>query len=594
MPVAFTCPQGHRWEASGERPPDAPGLAGACPQCGSPPLPQTRVLPAQGVAPGEEATMGPPVAGPGREELPAIPGYEILELRGRGGMGVVYKARQTGLNRPVALKMILSAELASDEDVRRFRAEAETVARLDHQNVVPVYEVGEYKGRPFFSMKWVEGGGLDRRAAAFRGDPRASARLVATLARAVHHAHQCGVLHRDLKPANILLDGEGRPYVTDFGLAKRPEAGPELTRTGAILGTPQYMAPEQAAGHRQLTPAADVYALGTILYELLTGRVPFAAESLLGLLGKIREEEPLPPRALNRALDPDLERVCLKCLEKNPADRFVSAEDLAQELERWLAGEPVRTRPPGWWRRFRAVRRAGSVLNSLQELRRSLKALEARMGVAGLDAVQPVSVQIGGKTVWVDTYPLRTSSASFRNKTISQPSPDCLTLRPSRAYRIVFLAFLVAGSAGLVGLYFFLKAFSARFSSGLPVLLFWALAVIQFLVFVIPPVYFLFFRDSETRFDRSTGRVSHPLPWWGRRERPLKDILAVQVISGGAHLSSNSNYFTYELNLVLEDPDRQRLNLSNHADAAWTRQAGKQLADFLRVPLLDRLPPGTY
>jgi WD40 repeat protein len=270
--------------------------------------------------------------------------YEILQVIAHAGMGIVYRARQVSLDRVVALKMVQPGG-REPEDLERFlHTEARAVAGLDHPHIVPVYDFGTCEGRPFFSMKLIEGGSLDRQLARFAGDPRAVARLVATAARAVHHAHQRGLLHRDLKPANILLDAEGRPLVTDFGLARRVEGSSGQTQAGAIVGTPAYMAPEQAAAAPVLTTAADVYGLGAVLYELLTGRPPFRGATVLDTLLAVRTQEPPRPRALNPKADRDLETICLKCLEKDPARRYGSAEALAEDLERWLHGEPVRAR----------------------------------------------------------------------------------------------------------------------------------------------------------------------------------------------------------------------------------------------------------
>jgi len=289
--------------------------------------------------------------------------YEILKEIARGGMGVVYRVRHLSLNRDVALKMILGSQQANDHSLRRFRVEAEAVAHLDHPNIVPIYEVGDISGKPYFTMKLVEGGSLSERLHEFqlphseqeRGPGRAVlaqkgiqlAGLLAAVARAVHHAHQRGILHRDLKPANILLDSEGRPLVADFGLAKRVEGPTHLTQSQTVVGTANYMAPEQAQGNKiPLTTSADVYSLGAILYELLTGRPPFLGDSYLATLIKVVEETPIPPAQCNRFVPADLDAICLKALAKEPEKRYSTARELARDLERWCAGDMISLRSP--------------------------------------------------------------------------------------------------------------------------------------------------------------------------------------------------------------------------------------------------------
>jgi WD40 repeat protein/predicted Ser/Thr protein kinase len=298
------------------------------------------------------SSPAPTVRQPGKasKERPRIAGYEVLRELGRGGMGVVYKARQLSLNRVVALKMILAGPHAAPEDLARFRTEIEAIARLEHPNLVRVYEVGEQDGRPYFAMEFVDGRDLHDKIAATPQPPREAAELVETLARAMHAVHQHGIVHRDLKPANVLLTSEGVPKVSDFGLAKRLDAAGGPTLSGAVLGTPGYMAPEQAAGQgKAIGPATDIYALGAILYEMLTGRPPFQAEKPWDVILQVEAAEPVTPRRLQPKVPRDLETICLKCLRKEPAKRYASALALADDLRRFLTGEPIHARPVGVW-----------------------------------------------------------------------------------------------------------------------------------------------------------------------------------------------------------------------------------------------------
>lgn len=274
--------------------------------------------------------------------------YELLAEIGQGGMGVIYRARQQKLQRTVALKMIRAGTLASSLQIQRFQAEAEAVAQLDHPGIVPIYDVGEYAGHHYFSMALVEGGSLAERVKDGPLPPREAAHLLECVALAMEYAHGHGVIHRDLKPGNILLDATGQPKVTDFGLAKRVNEDSHLTMAGQVLGTPSYMAPEQAAGRLEaIGPAADIYAMGAVLYCLLTGRPPFQSAQVMDTLKQVLEREPVPPRRLNHAIDRDLETISLKCLQKEPGKRYASAQALAEDLGRWQRREPIAARPVG-------------------------------------------------------------------------------------------------------------------------------------------------------------------------------------------------------------------------------------------------------
>jgi serine/threonine protein kinase len=279
-------------------------------------------------------------------EQPTVPRYEIVGELGRGGMGVVYKARQRGLNRWVALKMVLAGAHASPQQLARFNTEAEAVARLQHPNIVQIYDVGELDGLPYFSLEYIDGASLDQQIHRQPQPPRMAANLIETLARAMHYAHENGIIHRDLKPANVLMTSDGKPKITDFGLAKRLEEDSGQTKSGTLMGTPSYMAPEQARGEiKNVGPLADVYSLGAMFYELLTGRPPFLASTAMDTIMQVTRDEAMAPTRLRPDTPPDLETICMKCLQKEPEKRYQSALALAEDLERFQVGEPILARP---------------------------------------------------------------------------------------------------------------------------------------------------------------------------------------------------------------------------------------------------------
>jgi len=309
-------------------------------------------------AAGFEPTLLPRQAPPAGEtdrrdaRWPHVPGYEILSCLGQGGMGVVYLARQESLGRVVALKMLVAGQLAAEDLLARFHVEAESVARLQHPHIVQIYETGEVAGQPYFSLEYVSGGSLADQLDGTPQDPRYAARMVSQLADAAGYAHQSRILHRDLKPANVLLEQDGTPKITDFGLAKQLESDSKNTRTGDVLGTPSYMAPEQASGvTKKLSPACDIYSLGAVLYEMLVGRPPFRGRDAVDTLMQVLSDEPVTPRRLQPQIPRDLETICLKCLEKSPGKRYGSAIELADDLRRFLHSEPILARPIRRWER---------------------------------------------------------------------------------------------------------------------------------------------------------------------------------------------------------------------------------------------------
>jgi serine/threonine-protein kinase len=322
--------------------------------------------------------------------------YELLEEIGRGGQGIVYRARQKSLSRTVALKVIGLGQWATEAHLKRFRREAEAAASLNHPCIVPIHEVGERDGCCYFSMNFVEGGQLDQVVRDTPMSPRQAAELIAKVARTVHYAHEHGILHRDIKPGNILLDQKGEPHLTDFGLARLVETESTVTRTKEVLGTPSYMAPEQAVGETTKLPSAtDVYGLGAMLYQLLTGQPPFAGGTTYETIRLLLDKEPRPPRLLNPKIDRDLSTICLKRLEKDPQRRYASALGLAEDLEHWLKHEPIHAKRSGIFTHTRKwVRRNPSTAMLLT----LLVALPVGLGVTFLErrpkVVIPKSVAV--------------------------------------------------------------------------------------------------------------------------------------------------------------------------------------------------------
>jgi serine/threonine-protein kinase len=429
---------------------------------------------------GATATASPAEAADG--PLPEVPGYDVLALLGRGGMGVVYQARQLGFNRVVALKMVRAGAGADAAERARFRVEAEAVARMRHPHIVQVHDIGEANGCPYFSMEYLAGGSLSQSARAEPLEPRRAAEVVEALARGMQHAHAAGVIHRDLKPANVLLDADGTPKVADFGLARLLDGDGTRTASEVVLGTACYMAPEQAAGRGgDIGPATDVYGLGAILYDLLTGRPPIERASWEVMLERVRTQEPPDPSRLRRGVGRDLEAVCLKCLHKRPDRRYASAQALADDLRRWLDGKPTAARPlgpAGRLGRF-ARRRPATSLLGLLLLFGAIGALLARhygdpdrvpnAHLAELERMQEVSL-VGptGPPAWrrdlygpVEVWPPDDRDQTFTISSLGKAYVELLPATPARGYRYRAELRHVDGDWGsAVGVYFAREAFA--------------------------------------------------------------------------------------------------------------------------------------
>lgn len=388
MPAVYTCPKCNHASVV-----DATGSSGpvACSQCGTMIDPGSNERTIDTVKLGAKAHHEPTAADKdsrvnaerkAQATPPSIPGYEILYELGRGGMGVVYKARDIKLQRLVAIKMIVSGAYSSPDQIARFETEAQAVAQLQHPNIVQIFEVGEVDGRPYCAFEFVDGGNLDCKRYREPERTRAAAELIAALARAMDLAHRRGIVHRDLKPDNVLLTSDGIPKITDFGLAKRMEAQTGQTQTGWILGTPGYMAPEQAEGKSKVVgPPADIWALGGLLYYLLTEQTPFQGTTVLETLEHIRTRDPIPPSRFRPSMSRQLETICLKCLEKEPGKRYASAGDLAEDLRRFLGDEPILGR---------STSRLSRTLRNLKQRPATVALVGLLLGVVGLLAASLV------------------------------------------------------------------------------------------------------------------------------------------------------------------------------------------------------------
>lgn len=421
--------------------------------------------------------------------------YEILDVIARGGMGAVYKARQRNLNRLVALKVILTGALASEEEIQRFTTEAEAAARLSHPGIVPVYEMGTHGGRHFFSMPLMPNGTLSEKVAEAPLNDVEAAALIRDIAIAIQYAHDQGVLHRDLKPSNILMDEHQQPRIADFGLARRVDADSDLTQTGQILGTPEYMSPEQAFGSSSsIDERSDVYGLGAILYRLLVGRPPFQAPSRLDVVILVREETPVPPRQLNRKISVDLNVICMKCLEKEPEQRYTSANELADDLNACLEGRPIKAKPVGLarstWRWYTGRRESAVLVAGGYALLTGI--IFAAWNVMGFVMV-PIH-EVYGKTVWEAWFEIGASTISL---TIPLIVIGYFTLRKNHYAIIAGLLLTLASTLFAIRMYVFpdTSTFVSNRFDGLPALLI-VLGVLSFILYSIA-VYATLVRRSS-------------------------------------------------------------------------------------------------
>lgn len=449
---------------------------------------------------------------PAETEIRCFGDYQLLSEIARGGMGVVYKARQTKLNRIVALKMILSGVVASAEDIQRFRIEAEAAANLDHPGIVPIHEIGQHEGQHFFSMSFVDGCSLADHVNSGPLPPQKAAELTHKIADAIAYAHSHNIIHRDLKPANVLLDQNGEPRITDFGLARKTNTDSGITKTGAVMGTPSYMPPEQAAGRMSdVGPLSDVYSLGAILYCLLTGRPPFQAANPLDTLQQVLEEEPVSVTTLNSNVPTDLSTICGKCLQKDPAKRYRSAKDLADDLGRWERGDSILARPTGYLERMEKWSKkqpAAAVSIGLIPVI-VLRSTETGVSAGAIIAGMMLSNNSRGSVVWMAGLLSLMGSLGFELLT----TPEHASLSGATPLLIAMLACLA--TIGLQSLWYSADAsFIYRRPAMIVFMLIWFLAMIGHTACANVDILFGNIEVTEsTRFVTSSlmGQLHRPL-----------------------------------------------------------------------------------